>query len=90
MPKKTIPHGEKTVKVIIHFFTPDEEDNKKLIWHNGFVRVASNRSRGLRGEKQVFFHNLDELEDKVKQALRAAGIIVVKKTKENKKEIIEY
>jgi len=90
MPKHTIPHGEKTIKVIINYFTPDEEHNKKIIWHNGFVRVATNRSRGLRDQKQLFFHNFDELGKTILKALNNAGIIIVKKTKGNTKEIVEY
>ena len=88
--KQTIPHGEKTVKVIIHHFTPDEENNKKIIWDSGFVRVASNRSRGLRNQKQIFFRNLDEISNKVKEALKKAGIIIVRETRDKKKQIVEY
>lgn len=88
--KQTIPHGEKTIKVVIHHFTPDEENNKKIIWDSGFVRIASNRSRGIRNQKEIFFKNLDEIGQKVKQALKEAGVIVIKETGDKRKEIVEY
>lgn len=88
--KQTIPYGEKTIKVIIHYFTPDEENNKKIIWNCGFVRIASNRSRGIRNQKQIFFRNLNEVGDKIKQAIKESGVIVIKDMGNKKKEIVEY
>lgn len=90
MTKQTIPHGEKTIKIIIHLFTPDEENNKKVAWSGGFARMASNRSRGIRNQKQKMFHNLNEMDGKIKEALREAGIILIKETKDKRKEIIDY
>ena len=88
--KQTIPHGEKTIKIIVHFFTPDEENNRKLAWDTGFVRVATNRSRGLRNQKQIFFRDLEQISDKVKNALKKAGIILIRETSNKKKQIVEY
>ena len=44
-----IPHGEKTIKLSIKFFTNNlPTTNVKTAWDSGVVHVVTSRSRGLR------------------------------------------
>ena len=87
-----IPHGEKTIKVSMYFYT----NNKKGIngmpnvaWEGGEVIMPTNRSRGIRNQKSVRFRSLTEIEDAIKKALRTAGVSLVK-TEGNKTVLIDY
>lgn len=89
---QNIPHGDKTIKLTVYLYTNDLkelENNKKVALNEGTVRMNINRSRGIRGQTDFQFDGLIQIEDKIKEALKSAGVILVDK-KGKQKVIVDY
>lgn len=83
--KLEVPHGQKTIKLKITFFTNNCEvcdrplEGDKTAWDSGNVTPITNRPRGIKSNDATtkFFMNFDELLPAIKQTLRKAGISII-------------
>jgi hypothetical protein len=84
-----IPHGEKTIKMTIAFFT-EGLSNDKTCWSTGGIYPITNRSRGIRNDRgHVMFNSLDDIPRKIKELFKLYGISIVRERKVGSEKIKE-
>ena len=81
--EKTVKHGERTIKIELHFWTNDIASERgkvvpKVCWDSGMIHVLKNEGHGIERLGPVPFNSLSELELKLEEAFKKAGIVVLK------------
>ena len=80
-----IPHGDKTVKLSVDFFTDNIAAGDKTrqchAWTVGAVNVPANKGHGIKSGVSVQFNSLPELGSAIERALAQAGVTLHEKTK---------
>ena len=95
MPKKDdlvsleAKHGEKMIEIKLRFWTNDISDEKDSIipkhaWTSGVVRIASNKSHGIKPLKPEPFHSLLDVGSVIEKVLIKHGIELHKSRKMRK------
>lgn len=71
------PHGQKTIKVTIYFFTddiaPEGEINPGHGWAQGTVHVRSNPAHGIKDTSRNF-NRMSEIQPLIEEALAESGV----------------
>lgn len=71
------PHGQKTIKATIYFFTdglaPEGEINPGHGWAGGTINVRTNSAHGVKDTTRNF-NRMAEIPLKLEEALEAAGV----------------
>lgn len=81
--EKTIEHGDRTIKIELHFWTDGIASERgkvvpKVCWDSGMIHILKNEGHGIERLEPIPFNSLSELEQKLEEAFRKAGIVVLK------------
>lgn len=79
-------YGERMIEVRVRFWTNDLAEAKgrvrpKHAWGSGLVRIAPNKSHGIKRGKALPFNSLAEIPAKIEQELIAHGVTIHKSRK---------
>lgn len=79
MEEDVTPHqGEKMIELVVRFWTdtiaPPGKVRKKHGLTGGFVRIRSNKTHGIKGQKAIPFNSLPELGGVIENVLILNGI----------------
>jgi len=82
--EKTVEHGNRVIKIELHFWTDGIASEKgkvvpKACWDSGTIHVLKNEGHGIERLEPIHFKSLSELEQKLEEAFKKAGIVVLKR-----------
>jgi hypothetical protein len=75
-----IPRGGKTIVLTMRLFTDNLSENR-MAWNTGTITVAKNKARGIKSQRPVFFHDIEDLPKAAKKALKKNHIEILSKKK---------
>ncbi|MDP9223201.1 MAG: hypothetical protein M3P18_04995 [Actinomycetota bacterium] len=76
------PHGQKTIKVKVVFWTDNIASEPGAIepghaWYSGMAHIEANPAHGIRSQPNpVPFNNPDELREAIEASLRISGVSI--------------
>jgi hypothetical protein len=76
---KEIPHGDKVIKIEVHFWTDDLISNKemripKVAWDYGTLHILKNDGHGIERSDPIHFSSLSELTNTIENAFGERGV----------------
>jgi hypothetical protein len=80
--EKIIEHGDKVLKIEVHFWTdhivPDKKKRiPKVALDSGTLHILKNEGHGIRRSKSIPFNSLSELQPTIEKAFKDMGINLI-------------
>ena len=80
--EKTIEHGDKEIKIEVHFLTNDLATSKekcipKVAWDFGTVHILKNDGHGIERSDPIHYSTLSELQATIERAFAERGIRLI-------------
>jgi len=73
--EKKVEHGDKVIKIEVHFWTNDiASDEKrripKVAWDSGTIHILKNEGHGIKRSEPIHFNSLSELQSTIETAFK--------------------